>query len=181
VIAVLLASVGCSSQPYADETTGGYVSSNGAITVVPEGEREPAPDVSGPTLEGEEVALSDFAGQVVVLNTWGSWCAPCREEADDLATAARELRDVQFIGVNVRDSEAAARSFQVAHRVPYPSIFDPTSSQLLQFPAGLAAAAIPTTYVIDAEGNVAARILNDTTAPTLVGVIEDIQESRSGG
>ena len=180
-VLVAAALAGCTAQPSADETTGGYVSSNGAITVLPEGERDPAPDVSGVTLDGDEVALRDFAGQVVVLNTWYSTCGPCRAEADDLAAAARQLGDVQFLGLNIRDSHAAAQSFQETFDVPYPSIFDPSGSQLLQFPAGMAPIAVPTTLVIDAEGRVAARILDETTAATLVGVIEDVQESRTGG
>ena len=76
-VAAALAAVvvaGCSADVTADESTGGYVSSNGAITVVPEGEREPAPDITGPTLDGGEVALADFEGATVVVNVWGSWC-----------------------------------------------------------------------------------------------------------
>ena len=182
-LTVLVAAVlaGCTTQPSADETTGGYVSSNGLVTVVPEDERESAPNVSGPTLDGEQVSLRDYVGTVVVLNTWYSTCGPCRAEADDLVAAARQLGDVQFLGLNIRDSQAAAQSFQQTFDVPYPSIFDPTGSQLLQFPAGMAPIAVPTTLVIDADGRVAARILDETTATTLVGVVEDVQESRTGG
>ncbi|MBA2530861.1 MAG: TlpA family protein disulfide reductase, partial [Nocardioidaceae bacterium] len=46
------------------------------------------PDISGPTLAGDEVSLGDFAGKVVVVNTWGSWCTECRAEADDLSSPA---------------------------------------------------------------------------------------------
>jgi len=84
---VLLAAVGCSSQVSASAATGGYVSSNGAITILAPSDRAPAPDVSGPAVGGGEVALRDYAGKTVVLNTWGSWCAPCRAEADDLHAA----------------------------------------------------------------------------------------------
>jgi len=180
-VLVAAALVGCTAQPSADETTGGYVSANGGITVVAEGEREPAPDVSGPTLEGEQVALSDYAGSVVVLNTWFSTCGPCRAEADDLAAASRELSGVQFLGLNVRDNQAAAQAFQDSYDVPYPSIFDPTGSQLLQFPPGMAPVAVPTTLVIDTDGRVAARILDATTTATLVDVVEDVAGSGTGG
>lgn len=180
---VLLATVGCSAQMSADATSGGYVSGNGAITIAPEPDREPAPDVSGPTVGGGDVALSDFAGKTVVVNTWASWCAPCRAEADDLAAAARQLADadVEFLGLNIRDSRDAAQAFESSYDVPYPSIFDPTGAQLLSFPPGLAPIAIPTTYVIDSDGRVAARILDETTTATLVDVVTDVQGSTTGG
>ena len=49
--------------------------------------------VAGTTLDGEQVSLADYRGKVVVVNVWGSWCAPCRAEAPMLADAARDLRD----------------------------------------------------------------------------------------
>lgn len=180
VAAVVVA--GCSGDVTADESTGGYVSSNGAITVVPEGEREPAPDITGPTLDGGEVALADFEGATVVVNVWGSWCGECRAEADDLVEVDEQLGDdVRFVGINIRDNETAARSYQDTYDIGYPSIFDPTSSHLLRFPPALAPVAIPTTYVIDSDGRVAARILSDTTADTLAGVISEVQGSGAGG
>jgi thiol-disulfide isomerase/thioredoxin len=184
VAAVLVAAVaaGCSAGITADESTGGYVSSDGAITVIPEAEREPAPEVSGVTLEGDQVALADHKGATVVVNVWGSWCGECRAEADDLVEVDERLgEDVRFLGINIRDNEDAARSYQRTYRIGYPSVFDPTSSQLLRFPPELAPVAVPTTYVIDPEGRVAARILSDTTASTLAGVIADVQGSRASG
>jgi len=180
---LLLTVAGCSSQVSATAATGGYVSSNGAITVVAPPDRKPAPDVAGPTVDGGHAALGDYAGKTVVLNTWGSWCAPCRAEADDLAAAARQLADadVQFLGLNIRDSQEAARAFEACYDVPYPSIFDPTGAQLLSFPPELAPMAIPTTYVIDADGRVAARILDETTTATLVDLVTEVQESSAGG
>ncbi len=183
MLMVTTLAVGCSAEVSADETTGGYVSSNGAITVVPEADREPAPDVSGPTLDGGDATLADYMGGVVVLNTWAHWCGPCRAEADDLAAAATQLQDsgVQFLGVNIRDDKASALAFQEQAGIPYPSVFDPTSAQLLQFPSEVAAVAIPTTYIIDAQGRIAARILNETTASTLIGLVQDVQEPSPSG
>jgi len=182
-VVAALALAGCSAQIAADETTGGYVSSNGAILVVPPAERQPAPELSGPTLDGDQVATSDFAGQVVVVNVWYSYCPPCRAEADDLAAASRRLADsdVVFLGLNIRDSQEAAEAFQTSFDVPYPSIYDPDGSQLLEFPPEVAPIAVPTTYIFDTEHRVAARILDETTANTLIDIVTDIQESNPGG
>ena len=59
-------------------------------------ERASLPDFSGPSLmgEGEEISLSDFEGEVVVLNAWGQWCAPCRAEVDDLQLVHADHGDV---------------------------------------------------------------------------------------
>src|SRR5688500_4451208 len=65
----------------------GYVEGKG-IKQVAQGDRKAAPEVSGKTLDGQPVSLADFKGKVVVLNVWGSWCAPCRGEAPFLAQVA---------------------------------------------------------------------------------------------
>ena len=84
----------------------GYVDGQGIVTRLPVAERKPPGPVEGETLEGKDLSLTDYAGKVVVLNVWGSWCPPCRKEARSLAAAARELAgdDVAFVGVNTKDS-----------------------------------------------------------------------------
>lgn len=75
--------------------------------VYAEEERAPLSDFSGPSLmeEGEEISLSDFEGEVVVLNAWGQWCAPCRAEVDDLQLVQETLDPLggTVLGINVRD------------------------------------------------------------------------------
>lgn len=78
--------------------------------------------------DGATVDLADYAGQVVVLNLWGQWCAPCRSEADDLERAYEATRalGVQFLGINVRDPQRdKAQDFVIDNNVSYPSIYDP--------------------------------------------------------
>ncbi|MBA2530570.1 MAG: TlpA family protein disulfide reductase [Nocardioidaceae bacterium] len=82
---VLLA--GCAGGVTAERSTGGFAQGDYAITVVAPGERVPAPDLSGQTVAGGQVSLTDFAGKTVLVNVWGPWCVPCREEVDDLVAA----------------------------------------------------------------------------------------------
>ena len=170
---------GCSA---AGSTTGtqGFVSGSGAVSVVDPEEREPAPVVAGTTLTGERLSLADFAGDVVVLNVWGSWCPPCRAEAPELSAAARRLaRDgVKFLGIDVRDNPATARAFVAAADIPYPSISDQSGSTLLGFRGTLPPNAIPSTLVVDADGDVAARVLGPVTESTLVGLVRDVAAGR---
>lgn len=105
--------------------------------VIDPADRPAAPALTGDDLDGKRVTLDGLRGHVVVLNVWGSWCGPCRAEADDLARIDRQTRDqgVRFLGINTRDPErAAARSFVSAHGIGFPSLHDPTGELLLRFP-----------------------------------------------
>lgn len=177
VCAVLLAVVlaGCSAE--GPTTQEGYVGGSGGLTIVPPSERDPAPMVSGPDLASDgTIDLADYAGQVIVLNVWGSWCAPCRHEAPDLVAAADETAGVaQFVGLNTRDlDKAQGMRFVENFELNYPSIFDPQGKLLLEFSGSIPPSGIPTTLVIDKEGRVAARVIGTVTKSTLVGLVEDI-------
>lgn len=154
----------------------GFVSGDGSTVVIDAADRETAPNVSGQTLQGDDLALSDFAGDVVVLNVWGSWCAPCRAEAATL----QELSDtfakdgVQFVGINTRDQRASAEAFEQNAGITYPSLSDTDGRLQLEFHDSLPPSAIPSTLVIDRQGRVAARVLGPVTYSQMSGLIEDV-------
>ncbi|GAA3298461.1 hypothetical protein GCM10020295_34030 [Streptomyces cinereospinus] len=133
------------------------------IDTVEKGERTAAPDLSGKSLDGGQLDVADYKGQVVVLNVWGSWCGPCRAEAKNLETVYRDTKDqgVQFVGINTRDtSNGPALAFEKEFGVTYPSLYDPTGRLMLRFAKGtLNPQAIPSTLVIDRDGRIAARTL----------------------
>lgn len=179
ILAVLVfVTAGCSASGSDDAREGqsGFVSGGGTLTIFKDSEREAAPTVSGETLDGKQWSLADQAGKVVVLNVWGSWCAPCRKEAPDLVAASKELgASAVFAGLNTRDLDRApARRFAAEFKIGYPSIFDPSGKQLLGFRGQLSPQSIPSTLVIDAEGKVAARVLGAVSARTLVDVVRDV-------
>ena len=152
------------------------------MDVYPMGERAPAPDLEGTTLDGDAFALSDWAGQVVVINVWGSWCVPCRTETPELVRLANEYADrgVRFLGINIRDNSAAARSFEDRFKVPYPSLEDPNGQLLLNFRDVIPTSVVPSTVVIDRRGDVAARIIGPVTYPTMKGLLAD-EAAADGG
>jgi thiol-disulfide isomerase/thioredoxin len=176
VAAAVLSS--CTGASSLDTGGKGYVSGEGTVTVVDAADRrEPLAEVAGATVAGDDVALSDLRGKVVVMPVWGSWCAPCREEAPALADAARDLEDdgVVFLGINTRDvARDNADRFVRRFDLPYDSLFDPDGKALLAFHGTLSPSTIPSFVVIDEEGRIAGRILGEATTSTLYGVVEDV-------
>ena len=175
----LVAIAGCSTATGGDT---GFVSSDGSITKVDAGDREPAPTLEGEDLHGDPISSEDYAGEILVVNVWGSWCAPCRAEAPELVEAAKELKseNVQFLGLTTKSQTgegAPSQDVEFAEDsgMPYPSIQDYDGEQQLGFVDSLPANAIPTTWVIDEQGRVAARVLGETTASTLAGLVEDVK------
>lgn len=178
LLALLVA--GCSGSDGTGDK--GYVDGTGVITQLDPGDRDEPGEVSGTTLEGEDISLDDFRGKVVVVNVWGSWCPPCRAEADELVEAAERLQpggEVAFLGINTRDnSSETALAFQRSRKVPYPSIFDPGGRTLLAFRGTLTPASIPSTVIIDRQGRVAASILGQLpSVTTLVELVTDAQKT----
>ena len=174
-VAILLTGCSTSGRGTGDQ---GYVSGNGTVTTIAEADREPAPEVSGTSLDGQPLAIADYPGQPIVLNVWGSWCAECREERADLEAAWRRLsnRGVQFIGIDTRDNSGAAQSYVRTGGITYPSIFDPDGQTLLGFRGTVSPSAIPSTIVLDSRHRVAARILGPITKTTLIELVHDVAD-----
>jgi thiol-disulfide isomerase/thioredoxin len=176
VPALFLLVLGLSACSSAPETGAGFVSGDGSVTILDPAQRQLAPAAVGVDLNGDPLKLSDFAGEVVVLNVWASWCAPCRAEASALEEVAVQFegKGVQFIGLNTRDSQAAAQAFVRNYDVTYPSLVDTDGRIQLLFNDSLPPQAIPSTIVIDQQGKVAARALGTVTSATLRAMIEPL-------
>jgi thiol-disulfide isomerase/thioredoxin len=172
---------GCSNDAVGSSGDAGFVSGKGVITRLPVAERKQPGEVAGESIDGKPLSLDDYKGKTVVVNVWGSWCAPCRSEADDLTAASKELSGdgVKFLGINSRDLDrAAAQAFQRRFAVPYPSIYDQRGKTLLAFRGTLSPNAIPSTVVIDEKGRVAASVIGEVTKATLVGLVQDVMAEK---
>ncbi len=169
---------GGGSSSHAGSADTKFVQGTGEITTVPQGHRPAAPDISGTTVDGKHLALSDFDGEIVVLNVWGSWCDPCRAEAPNLAEVARQTKSegVRFVGINIRDySTAQSKSFERDFHIDYPSFFDRDGKLLLRFPRGsLPPQSIPTTLILDRHHRIAVRALKALTTAELRKALDPI-------
>lgn len=139
-------------------------------------QRGPQAQLDGVALDGTPVAVAKWVGLPVVINVWGSWCAPCRQEAPVLASAhgSYSKLGVRFLGVNVKDNKAAAQAFERQNGIGYPSIDDRGGRAVLQLSTYVPPAAVPVTIVLDRRGRVAFRVLGVVPAAELRAALDDV-------
>lgn len=147
------------------------------VTVIESKKRQPVAKVAGVSLDDAPIDLADFRGKVVVVNWWGSWCAPCRREAPTFAKLSQDKSaDAAFVGLLARDSPAAARAFNKKFDIRYPSLVDGDGRLALTFSQVLPIQAVPGTWILDSQGRVAARIASTEVTSTLLrDVIEEVK------
>ena len=180
IAAAAVLSAGCSGGAIGAETPASsgqsFVGHSYESTFYQAGHRPAAPGVSGTTVTGQHLSLSQYRGDTIVLNFWGSWCAPCRAEAPALGQLARQLksRDVRFVGIDIRDGPDSAVAFMQQFNVGYPSLSDPNDMIALDFRSTVPPADIPTTLVIDRAGRIADRIFGAATYQELLSVINQV-------
>jgi thiol-disulfide isomerase/thioredoxin len=177
----LLLLTGCSATAAVGSNDTRYVSGDGSTIILSIKERVTLPVLTGTTLTGSALSLSQYAGKVMVLNVWASWCPPCRAEAPTLQRVSQQLaaRGVVFVGIDTRDNVVAGSSYVANFGITYPSLFDQDGRLLLQFRGTLPPAAIPSTIVIDRHGRVAARALGGVDESRLLGLVEPVLQEAS--
>lgn len=159
-----------------------FVAGESGATLFPASSRKAVADFSGTTLTGQKLTLAGYRGHaLVVLNFWGSWCDPCREEAPALAALAAHFTapGVRFLGVDIRDNPASALAFLHNFRIGYPSLNDPGDEIALDFQGTVPAQALPDTVVIDRQGRIAARIVGGVSYDGLKDLITQIAAGSS--
>lgn len=178
LVAVLgLALGGCSTSQDAVANDGEFtfVAPGGQTTILydPPADRGSVHGIEGESLlnPGRTVGLDDYAGQVVVLNVWGSWCGPCREEMPDLQFVQDTVDGVAVLGLDVRDSRDAAADFVRDRGLSFDSIYDSPARTLAQL-SGYPRNTTPSTLVLDKQHRVAAVYLTQIRIPELIPVVE---------
>jgi len=110
-----------------------------------------AQDFTLPSNQGKPLKLSDFRGDVVMLNFWASWCGPCRQEMPILDDLQKRFKKIGFtvLGVNIDEDVSDAKGLLKEISVSFPVVFDSKSkiSEIYQLDS------MPTTVMIDRKGN----------------------------
>jgi thiol-disulfide isomerase/thioredoxin len=182
----VLTSSGCATDSLAEQFREGdnknYIAGDGTVTEFALGSRPKAADWAGVSESGDNLSSDQLTGVITVMNFWYAGCAPCRIEMPELI----ELQDqflsdeVQFIGVNVRDTPETALAFARQVNLNFPSVMDAkTGAVVLGFTGVVTPQAVPTTLVIDSEGNVSARVLGRIDKGILEELIKTVVREKN--
>ena len=179
LLALLLAACGVGTDAVVTGTTFNFVAPGGQTRIFydPPDTRGSVGGLSGDSLlePGRTIGLGDFPGKVVVLNVWGSWCGPCREEMPGLQLIHDQTRatGVTLLGIDVRDDRDAARDFMTDRQITYPSIYDNPARSLAAL-SGFPRNTVPSTIVLDRQHRVAAIFLAAVRVSELLPVVQRI-------
>ena len=146
-----------------------------------ESERKPLRTFSGEDVRDRDktISLEDYDGEIVVLNSWGQWCAPCRAEADDLQEIHSELQKRKIgtvLGINVRDyNPQVSNDFLEDNGLEYPSIYDPPFKTAAAL-GGVPTSVVPTTIVLDKQHRPATVFLRSITAQDVMDIVDKLEK-----
>lgn len=139
----------------------------------------PAPAFALTTFEGRPLSLEGLRGQVVVLNFWASWCYPaCYEEAPVLEAAWQAYRErgVSVVGVDIQDTEEAARRFIRQFGLTFPNAPDPKGKVSIDY----GVYGVPETFVIDRRGTIRLKHVGAITERVLREAVEPLLGETTG-
>lgn len=121
-------------------------------SVVPVAVNFPAPELQLIDIHGNSAAITDYPGQVLLVNNWATWCPPCRAEMPTLEAYFQDHRQEGFtlIGIEAGDARDEVAEFVAQYDLSFPVWLDPQSDSL----RGFYNASLPNSYVIDRQGTV---------------------------
>jgi peroxiredoxin len=156
-------------------THGNSSSADDNMVAYPAGHRPAAPDFTATSLTGAPINFASYRGKIVVLNVWGSWCAPCVSEGQTLKYLDEEYgpQGIAFLGDDLQDSPKNALAFLRSDGITYPSVNDATGAVEERLAIAVPISATPTTLVIDKTGHIAGVIDGAVTYPEMTTLLKD--------
>ena len=144
---------------------GEAIESIDALTFPPIEVNQPAPELTLFDLDGNEVSLTDFQGEVVLLNNWATWCPPCREEMPEFIAYYDKYKDqgFQVVAVEAGEPEVEVRNFVEQVGLDFVILLDPENKSLITFQHS----SLPNSFVIDRKGNLRLAWLGAINGATL--------------
>ena len=130
---------------------GEAIESIDALTFPPVEVNQPAPELTLFDLDGNEVSLKDFLGEVILVNNWATWCPPCREEMPEFKAYYDKYKDqgFQVVAIEAGEPEAEVRNFVEQAGLDFVILLDPENKSLITFQHS----SLPNSFVIDRKGN----------------------------
>ncbi len=135
---------------------------------------QPAPELTLFDLDGKQVSLSDFKGQVVLLNNWATWCPPCRQEMPEFKAYYEKYKDegFQIIAVEAGEPEGEVRAFVEEQGLEFIILLDPENLSLVTFQHST----LPNSFVIDRRGHLRLAWLGAINLPSLEKYVTPLLE-----
>lgn len=132
-----------------------------------------APDFELVDLEGNKHRLSDYRGEGVFLNFWGTWCGPCKKEMPYMENQhlAFEEKGVNILAVNIKESELKVKTFRDQYGLTFPIAIDKTESVKSAYNI----VPLPTTFLIDEDGRIEQIITREMSENEIIAFMESIQ------
>jgi peroxiredoxin len=134
----------------------------------------PADDFSLASLAGAKAALSDYRGKVVFLNFWATWCPPCRSEMPSMERLHAKLQrsGLEILAVDLQETNETVKKFVKDNALTFTVLLDPNGA----VGGAWGAQSIPTTYLIDREGDILARAIGarEWDSPEMIALFEAI-------
>lgn len=133
-----------------------------------------APNFELLNMDGEKVKLSDYEGQGVFLNFWGTWCPPCKKEMPYIEKHFKEFKNkgVQVLSVNIGESEFKVETFINQYELTFPVLIDKNKSVSRN---SYNVVPLPTTMLIDKNGVIKKIITREMSEAEIVSLMESIQ------
>lgn len=135
----------------------------------------PAPDFTFPGLDGKMVSLSDYRGNVVLVNIWATWCPPCVDEMPSMERLYQELKGENFeilaVSIDSLGTKAVA-PFMKKYNLSFPALMDPdgTIKNLYQ------TTGVPESFIINKQGILIQKVIGprDWARPEIIGFFRDL-------
>ena len=126
--------------------------------------------LSGKTIDGKTVSLSDYKGKVVLVDFWATWCDPCKAEVPDLVKLQKKLSGKAFtvLGVSMDEETADVAPFAKSYGIDYPVILNGSERP----PKGWTVPGLPTAYLIGKDGVPVARIFGSKSIDKVAADVE---------
>jgi len=145
---------------------------SGRVALTPEADRDPAPAVTVPALDGgKPVTLAALRGHPVLLNFWASWCEPCKKEMPTLVTFSKEHPGMDVVGLAVNDRPGDSRRFARQVGADFTLGIDRDADVAAEFDSTIG---LPMTVIIDQEGRIATTVFGAVSRTALEGFADQL-------
>ncbi len=134
------------------------------------------PEFSFPDFNGQHRSSKEWAGKILVINFWATWCAPCREEMPEFIQLQEQLssQNVQFIGIAI-DNQQAVESFITTLNINYPILISEDAGIELAYQSGNILNTVPFTLIVNPAAEIVHRQSGSFSTEALLNVIDSIK------